>query len=269
MNIDIEGISKPEILVALFNAAKCNFFRRLYSGKMTLEEARELLHDKISLSFYKHRGRKLFINITDNRLYTDVYDRYNGEGAAYGALTDLLFKRDRGRFRRQPSELYSSRKEGERTRSQDEMYSNSAFASQGDSISSVRRSAPESLSPEFASGRGGDFAGGGSSGEWEPEPSTTYPTKASEQLMPAEPQIARLFQTLPSFRVNDSPTQHEAFAIATIDRQSESCSRNEYNGSSSYSGSSRMDDSGSSSSSYDSGSSSGDSGSSSSNSSSD
>ena len=88
--IDISGLNKAEVLMALYNASRPLGNGRLeYDPKpMAKEEAEDLL--KTGMFFEYIKGRVMKIDLKSNSLEVDLYDRDNGAGAAEAALMELL-----------------------------------------------------------------------------------------------------------------------------------------------------------------------------------
>jgi hypothetical protein len=90
--INIKGLDKAEVLVALFNASKqqgMGIFDERGARQMTIEEARQYT-DK-DCSYYDYlRGRVMKVDIRGDELDPWGYDRDNGQGAAARALQPLL-----------------------------------------------------------------------------------------------------------------------------------------------------------------------------------
>jgi len=81
--IDITGLDKAEVLVALFNSSK-----KQAGLPMTVEDADGGLY-----CVYL-RGRSLKVDLWESMLRVGLYDRDNGQGAAVKALEPLLLIRD-------------------------------------------------------------------------------------------------------------------------------------------------------------------------------
>lgn len=88
--IDISHLSPPEVLRALYNAARqqgLGVFDARGARGMTLDEARELIdnHGLENRFDYVH-GRVMKVDLSGTTLDPRLYDRDNGEGAAARAI---------------------------------------------------------------------------------------------------------------------------------------------------------------------------------------
>ena len=84
-----EGLTKEEVLCALYNNAKCKGYGFLHYNPedMTIEQAGELL--KTTLDFDYLYGRVMKVNLSGDEGFEEwLYDRDNGKGAAQSALDD-------------------------------------------------------------------------------------------------------------------------------------------------------------------------------------
>lgn len=88
-NIDISGMSKAKVLVALYNAAKPQGMGFLHYTPfpMSEKEAEELLEDHTYFD-YVH-GRVMKVDLSGDTLDSRLYDRDNGEGAALRAISSI------------------------------------------------------------------------------------------------------------------------------------------------------------------------------------
>lgn len=86
--IDISGLDKSEVLVALFNSAKVQGRQPISPASLTKERASEFL--KVRNHFEYIEGRILKVSLKGDMLDTFLYDRDNGNGAARRALLPLL-----------------------------------------------------------------------------------------------------------------------------------------------------------------------------------
>ncbi len=86
--IDISGLDKAEVLVALVNAAKPQGRGPTSPTPMTKERAAELL--KVMNYFDYVEGRVLKVGLKGDMLDPFLYDRDNGSGAARCAILPLL-----------------------------------------------------------------------------------------------------------------------------------------------------------------------------------
>lgn len=92
MKIDITGVDKAVVLAALYNAAKSQGMGDLESlgrPQMTTSTARGYLDQGQTEFDYVH-GRILKIEFDGDELDVRLYDRDNGQGAAFKALKHLL-----------------------------------------------------------------------------------------------------------------------------------------------------------------------------------
>lgn len=96
--IDIKGLDKAEVLLALWNASKMQGMSFLgYSKPMTLEYAQECVKNTrhIGLSgdeqiyFDYLNGKVMKIDIAPDEIDPRLYDRDNGESAAQKAIDNL------------------------------------------------------------------------------------------------------------------------------------------------------------------------------------
>jgi hypothetical protein len=99
MVINIKGLNKADVLLALFNASKSR------SNQMTadlmelidpidIDRSSGLIEDNPSLYFDYVNGRSLKVDLSGDGLDTWLYDRDNGEGCAAMALSPLIHDRD-------------------------------------------------------------------------------------------------------------------------------------------------------------------------------
>lgn len=88
-NLDISGLDKAAVLAALYNAARPQGrgFLHYDPAPMETEEAREILRGGSSFDYL--RGRVLKVNISADSFDPRLFDRDNGEGAAYMAIQSL------------------------------------------------------------------------------------------------------------------------------------------------------------------------------------
>lgn len=95
MTINIAAFDKAEVLAALYNAARqqgVGLLNPRGAHGMTVEQARVEIAQNPSLYFDYLRGRVMKINLKHDKLDERLYDRDNGTGAAYYALSPLLLK---------------------------------------------------------------------------------------------------------------------------------------------------------------------------------
>jgi hypothetical protein len=91
MSIKIEGLDKAAVLAALYNASRqqgMGFMHARGASGMTIEEARKELEGTTYFD-YLH-GRVMKIDLSGDDMDEWLYDRDNGQGAAYAALKPLL-----------------------------------------------------------------------------------------------------------------------------------------------------------------------------------
>lgn len=89
--MNITGLDKAEVLAALYNSAKPQGmgFLHFEAKPMTKEEAQQLL-DKGQTYFDYVKGRVMKIEIGwKDEVYTELYNRDNGHGAAERAVNRL------------------------------------------------------------------------------------------------------------------------------------------------------------------------------------
>ncbi len=86
--IDISGLDKSAVLLALFNSAKAQGRAPAGTTPMTKESAADLL--KTMRYFDYVEGRVLKVDLGGDMLDTFLYDRDNGNGAARRAILHLL-----------------------------------------------------------------------------------------------------------------------------------------------------------------------------------
>jgi hypothetical protein len=106
--IDITGLDKAEILVALWNAAPSPidalYLDKDFKPQMEIDWARKLIAETPDLYFDYIGARCLKIDLSGDTLDARRYDRDAGQGAALRALTPLLgADRIAGQFRQNPS----------------------------------------------------------------------------------------------------------------------------------------------------------------------
>jgi hypothetical protein len=89
MLIDISDLNKAEVLMALYNASHpqgMGFFQ--YAGDpLTIEKAEEYLQKNTYFDYLN--GRVLKVDLKGDELNPALYDRDNGEGAAYRVIMEL------------------------------------------------------------------------------------------------------------------------------------------------------------------------------------
>jgi hypothetical protein len=92
--MNIEGLSKPAVLAALFNASKQQGMGVLDTRgaqRMTESDAACVIDDQ-GMHFDYLRGRVMKISIDRDEVETRLYDRDNGDGAAERAIEPLRAK---------------------------------------------------------------------------------------------------------------------------------------------------------------------------------
>ena len=95
--IDITGLDKAEILMALYNRAKTQGLGFIHYDPtpMNLDDARQVLtanakSNSIAPFYFDYlRGRVMKVNFEGNMLNEQLYDRDNGIGTASNALSSL------------------------------------------------------------------------------------------------------------------------------------------------------------------------------------
>jgi hypothetical protein len=87
--VSLVGLNKGAVLAALYNASKPQGLGYLHFTPvpMTTEEGELLLKDTPYFDYLK--GRVMKINLRGDELFTALYDRDNGEGAAARAIDAL------------------------------------------------------------------------------------------------------------------------------------------------------------------------------------
>ena len=90
MKINIKGINKAQILLALYGRANSTMFGVMGKGYVHLNEqdAKKLLEK--STSFRELHGRSMGIDLSGDELDTSVFNQYNGDGAAEDALAPII-----------------------------------------------------------------------------------------------------------------------------------------------------------------------------------
>lgn len=88
--IDISGLNKAEVLAALYNNSKTQGMGVLHytPEPMTIQEATEALSRTASFDYLN--GRVMKVSLVFDTVDTWGYDRDNGEGAAYRAISHLV-----------------------------------------------------------------------------------------------------------------------------------------------------------------------------------
>ncbi len=91
--IVISGLDKAEVLAALFNASHQQGLGLLHSSgasPMTVEDARQYTSSGDEQYYDYLRGRVMKVDLSGDQLWTALYDRDNGPGAAAAARAPLL-----------------------------------------------------------------------------------------------------------------------------------------------------------------------------------
>jgi hypothetical protein len=91
--IDISGYDKADVLAALYNNSKPLGLGILHydPSSMTAEEARLLLNEHTYFDYLK--GRVMKVDLSGNAIDPWGYDRDNGDGAAFHAISTQCVKR--------------------------------------------------------------------------------------------------------------------------------------------------------------------------------
>ncbi|MBI2099338.1 hypothetical protein HYT45_02925 [Candidatus Uhrbacteria bacterium] len=97
--MNIAGMDKARVLMALYNRARCQGvgFLHFDPTPMTVEEAQKILDSfqkgrRIYFDYLK--GRVMKVDITSDALDMRLYDRDNGQGAAEYAIMDEFTRPD-------------------------------------------------------------------------------------------------------------------------------------------------------------------------------
>jgi hypothetical protein len=95
MAINLNGANKAQVLAALYNAARPlgMGFLNYQAEPMTEQEAAELIKKNTygdSCYFDYLKGRVMKVELADDTLEERLYDRDNGDGAAYAAIKHLI-----------------------------------------------------------------------------------------------------------------------------------------------------------------------------------
>lgn len=91
--INIKGLNKVALLAALFNASKqqgMGFLDRRGAVPMSEEQAAEVIKATPSMYFDYLYGRVMKVNISGDELFTGLYNRDNGSGAAECVVQKLI-----------------------------------------------------------------------------------------------------------------------------------------------------------------------------------
>jgi len=90
MNISLKGLSKAAVLCALYEKARTQgmgFLDPQNGETLSVEQAEVLLGRKTSFDYLA--GRVMKIDLSGDELYTGLYDRDNGAGAAAKIIESL------------------------------------------------------------------------------------------------------------------------------------------------------------------------------------
>lgn len=92
--IDIRGMDKASVLMALYEKARCQGMGRLafVEGPLPREEAEEMVRTQTYFDYVK--GRVLKVDLSRDWLDTALYNRDNGPGAAEDAIMDFMTRPD-------------------------------------------------------------------------------------------------------------------------------------------------------------------------------
>jgi len=90
MNVKIDGLDKAEVLAELHNFQKMQKPHSLWDPNlMTIETARNVLCQTKCFDYLKLDLR------SDHMFFADIYDRYNGTGAAQAAVDRVRERMER------------------------------------------------------------------------------------------------------------------------------------------------------------------------------
>ena len=89
--IDIKGLSKAQVLHALWHASKAQglSFLGLSGGSFTLEDAQEVVDNQPCLYFDYVAGHVIKCDLSKDEFDERLFDRDNGDGAAATAIENL------------------------------------------------------------------------------------------------------------------------------------------------------------------------------------
>lgn len=96
MTVNIADLSKPELLVALYNRSttlRMGFFNLEHNTQLTIEKAKELLNEGKTRFDYLY-GRPMHIDIGGDIMDTSQYNRDAGINAAENVVIDLRLKKN-------------------------------------------------------------------------------------------------------------------------------------------------------------------------------
>jgi hypothetical protein len=87
--IDIKGLDRAKVLLALYNAARPAALHGGYPrGPMDPDDAHDLVADTSSFTWVN--GRALYVDISGEKLDAGLYDHHNGRLCAATALAPLI-----------------------------------------------------------------------------------------------------------------------------------------------------------------------------------
>lgn len=93
--MNIQGLNKAEVLATLYNNAKPQGLGFLHYDpkEMTTEEAEYILSESKDKYFDYLQGRVMKISLEKDEVYTWLYNRDNGDGAAEKVISRLTQNR--------------------------------------------------------------------------------------------------------------------------------------------------------------------------------
>jgi hypothetical protein len=96
--IDITGLDKADVLIALYESARVQGFGYLHvqAEPLSRDVARELLARQTYFDYLFGRVLKVDFAEEDAAIDPRLYDRDNGEGAAQRAIETLRVKQEKG-----------------------------------------------------------------------------------------------------------------------------------------------------------------------------
>ena len=91
--INIEGLDKAEVLLALYNASHIQGLGFLQEvDHYTIEDARRDYNESHDKFFDYLHGRVMKVDLSENQFNPRLFDRDNGEGAAQTAINELKLR---------------------------------------------------------------------------------------------------------------------------------------------------------------------------------
>lgn len=90
--VDITGLTKADVLAALFNASHPQGWGWLHSNseEMTVESAKALIDARGGELYFDYiQGRVIKVDLASDTFNSSLYDRDNGQGAAQRAIDGL------------------------------------------------------------------------------------------------------------------------------------------------------------------------------------